>query len=146
MKPSLLFIALAFTLSYHFSVGAQLTATPAKNSIKLTPAYTALALRKVEIEIEKARLLTMYKERHPVILSKQAYLTALNREMAELSQVGEDKVERLTEAFGALLLRKVEAQVELENMLTMYMPDYPDVKNKKAELAAMREEVERRLK
>jgi uncharacterized protein involved in exopolysaccharide biosynthesis len=146
MKRSLLFIALAFTLLYPFSVCAQLTATPAKNSIQLTPAYTALALRKVEIEIEKARLLTMYKERHPVILSKQAYLTALNREMAELSQVGEDKVERVTEAFGALLLRKVEAQVELENMLTMYMPDYPDVKNKKAELAAMREEVERRLK
>lgn len=62
---------------------------------KATPAWGALAGRKAGLEAEIQNLLTQYKEAHPDVVAKKAELEAVKREMKQIEDSAEAKIEQL---------------------------------------------------
>jgi uncharacterized protein involved in exopolysaccharide biosynthesis len=65
--------------------------------------------------------------------------------MEAMRKVGRDNVSKLSSAYGNLVLSKVALEVELEGLLSSVTPEHPEVQKKKAELAALRREIEKIL-
>lgn len=62
---------------------------------KATPAWGALAGRKAGLEAEIQNLLTQYKEAHPDVVAKKAELEAVKREMKQIEDSANAKIEQL---------------------------------------------------
>ena len=60
---------------------------------KQTLAYVELVKRKAELESQREQLMTVYKARHPDVLSKQAEISTVQRSMDEMLTESKGKVE-----------------------------------------------------
>jgi uncharacterized protein involved in exopolysaccharide biosynthesis len=124
----------ALTLLLTTSLAAPAAAPQSRDELKSAPAYGALVARRAAVESELAGLLESYTPAHPLVAGRRAELRVIRRELKQLAAVSP---RRLTAAYGDLLLRKVALEVELHNLLNLFTPQHPDVKLKRAELAAV---------
>jgi len=128
------FVALTLLVSTAAFAPAGAQSPAARDAVKASPAYGALVGRRVTVEVALAELLESYTPGHPAVARRRAELQIIEREMAKLGAV---RPRRLTEAYGDLLLRKINTEVELRELLATLTPSHPDVKRKRVELAAV---------
>lgn len=143
-----LFATLAFTIAVSFvTVGsAPQSAGGFTNNPKATPAYAVLVLRKAVVAADLADLSSKLTSSSVGVGDKQFELNAISREMERIQNVAQDSVPKLSNTYGNLILSKVALEVELNGLLNNYTPEYPDVKKKRVELAALEREIENLLK
>ena len=116
------------------------------NDPKTTPAYAVLVLRKATVEADLADLSSKLTGGSMDVRAKRWELDAISREMERMQNVSRDSVPRLSDAYGNLILSKVALEVEMQGLLNSYTPEHPDVKKKRAKLAALEREIENLLK
>ena len=92
----------------------------AKNSM---PAFEELALHEAKIKSELNQLLLEFMPEAQEVLIKRFELHLTRLEMAKISAMPESKKPLLTFVFGKLLVRKVEAETELQNTIANYEID-----------------------
>ncbi len=113
---------------------------------KASPAYAVLVLRKVSVEADLADLSSKLTDGSMDVRAKRFELNAISREMSRMQTVARGRVPKLSNAYGNLILSKVALEVELNGLLNNYTAEYPDVKKKRAEIAALEREIENLLK
>ena len=143
-----LFAALALTIAASFVAAgsAPQSAGGLDNEPKATPAYGVLVLRKAAVEAELADLSSKLTDGSMDVRAKRFELNAIGREMERMRNVARDSVPKLTNTYGNLILSKVALEVELNGLLNNYTSEYPAVKKKRVELAALAREIENLLK
>ena len=77
---------------------------------------------------------------------KRSELRAITREMDRMRAVEKSRVCKLSQTFGALILSKVDLEVELNDVLVRLTPQHPEVTKKRIELAALQREIENVLR
>lgn len=143
-----LFAALALTIAAAFVAAASVPQSAGEftNDPKTTPAYSVLVLHKAAIEADLADLSSKLTNDSMGVRAKRFELDAISREMERMRSVAHESVPKLSNAYGNLILSKVALEVELNGLLNNYTPEYPDVKRKRAELAALEREIDNLLK
>ncbi len=108
--------------------------TPAKpiaNSVKSSPAYAELLLRRTERESELEEFALDYTDEFPKVQEIKFELGLINKEMVRVLEVNASDSAKLTLALGKLLVRKTEIQTDLWNLQKQYNADHPEVKRAK---------------
>ena len=101
---------------------------PEQQSFRASPAYAELVLRRTEVTSNLESLLIDYTDEFPKVKELRQTLVLLDRESARLSKVKANDLGRLTLALGKLIVRKVELEVDVLNLLRTYKEEHPDVK------------------
>lgn len=110
-------------------VAAQKSATnSSEQTIKSSPAFAELILRKTERESELEEFLIDYTEEFPKVKELKFELILLQNALDKISAVNASESGRLTLALGKLMVRKVEIGVDLWNLKRQYNDDHPEVK------------------
>jgi hypothetical protein len=113
------------------------------DSADRSEAYLMVAASRARAEAEMANALNHLTSTHPDVPPKQYKLDFLAAAMKEMSKIQGSNVSALDRGFGLLVLRRVEIETELRSMLDSFTPDFPDVVEKRAELAAHQRLLER---
>ncbi|MDQ3804769.1 MAG: hypothetical protein M3416_13175 [Acidobacteriota bacterium] len=100
-----------------------------------TPAYRILTAREAAAAAELEKMLTMYTPSFPGVRSKQFELDILRREEARMVLTAPERLDRLSAAYGDMVLRRVALEVEVRDVLTMYKPRHPIVREKLSALS-----------
>jgi len=96
-----------------------------------SPAFAELLLRRTELEAGLDSLLIDYTEDFPKVLESRQGLLYIERESLRLSRVKPPDASKLTLALGKLIVRKIELELDLWNLLRTYKDEHPDVKRAK---------------
>lgn len=97
-------------------------------SLKSSPAYAEILLRKTEREAQLEEFLIDYTEEFPKVKEIKYELELLQKQMDKISSLSASDAPKLTLALGKLLVRKTELEIELWNLLRQYNGDHPEVK------------------
>lgn len=97
-------------------------------SIKASPAYAEVLLRKTELKSELESLTDDYTEQNPKIIDIRFELTGLDKAIDRLYSVKASEMSKLTLALGKLLVRKADLETDLLRLQRSYSKDHPDVK------------------
>ncbi|MDQ3062205.1 MAG: hypothetical protein M3R14_04990 [Acidobacteriota bacterium] len=108
-----------------------IAAKPNAQTIKSSPAYAELLLRKTERESELEEFLLDYTEEFPKVKEIKFELGLLNKEMDKILAVNTTESGKLTLALGKLIVRKIELETDLWNLRRQYDNDHPEVKRAK---------------
>ncbi|MBA3784374.1 MAG: hypothetical protein H0X15_02375 [Acidobacteria bacterium] len=103
----------------------------AAQTIKSSPAYAEVLLRKTERESELEEFLLDYTEEFPKVKEIKFELGLLNKEMNRILAVNSAESGKLTLALGKLIVRKIELETDLWNLRRQYNDDHPEVKRAK---------------
>lgn len=109
------------------------TAGPAEN-VRSSPAFAEILLRRTEMEAEVESLVLEYTDEFPKVKELRQGILLLNKESDRLFKVTPEKADSLTLALGKLMVRKVEAEVDLWRPQQSYADGHPDVKRAKRRL------------
>jgi len=129
----ILFIA-AFVLSipmFSFAQTKPKPSAPAANSVKTSPAYAEVLLRKTELLSELESLLIDYTEEFPKVKALRFESGALQKELDRLLAANVADPSRLSAALGKLMVRKCELAAELWSLQIQFNDQHPDVKRAK---------------
>ena len=99
--------------------------------IAATPAYAELLLKKTEVQSELESLSLDYTDEFPKLKEGRQVALLLDRDIARISRVKSSDVGKLTEALGKLMIRRIELETDLLNLLRNYKDEHPDVKRAK---------------
>lgn len=94
-----------------------------------TAAYAEIALRRAEVEADLEALLVDYTDDFPKVKELKFALTRIDAEVARLKAM--KAVDRGTSALGKLMVRKVEAEIELWKLQESYADEHPEVRRAK---------------
>lgn len=97
-------------------------------SIKASPAYAEVLLRKTELKADLESLLADYTEQNPKIIDIRYELTELDKAIDRLYSVKPSELSKLTLALGKMLVRKATLETDLLRMGRSYNKDHPEVK------------------
>ena len=111
-----------------------ISAKPGAQTIKSSPAYAELLLRKTERAAELEELLLDYTEEFPRVKQIRFELNLIQKEMDKVSAVNVAEAGKLSLALGKLLVRKIELEVDLWNLKIQYNDDQADVKRAKRKI------------
>lgn len=109
------------------------TAGPAEN-VRSSPAFAEILLRRTEFEAEVESLILEYTDEFPKVKELRQGILLLNKESDRLFKVKPEKADSLTLALGKLMVRKVEAEVDLWRLQQSYADGHPDVKRARRKL------------
>ncbi len=128
-----IFFLSAFIVLSFFCVCAQnapktVSAKASENSIKSSPAYAELLLRKVERESELEEFALDYTDEFPRVKEIKFELNLLNQEMNRILVVKAADSSKLTLALGKLMVRKTEMGTDLYKLHQQYTDERPEVK------------------
>ncbi|MEQ1765043.1 MAG: hypothetical protein ABL984_18095 [Pyrinomonadaceae bacterium] len=102
---------------------------PIAQASKATAAYAEVALKRADVEAELESLLVEYTDEFPKVKELKYALTRVDAEGARLASIKSG--DRATAALGKLMVRKVEADVELWKVQQDYADNHPDVRRAK---------------
>jgi hypothetical protein len=138
-----LFGVLALTITASFAAAGSVPQSTGDfpNDPKASPAYAVLVRRKAAVEADLADLSSKLTANSRDVRAKRFELSALGRAAERMQKIGRGNVPKLSSAYGNLILSKVALEVELNELLSSYTPEYPDVKKKQVELAALEREI-----
>ena len=145
MKRLLAVLALT-ALASHAAFGFQQAAAATQGDAKTTDAYILLALRRAAVAAQQERLAEMYTGSYPSAESTRFELAVLSREMEAMLGLDKSRLPRLSNGYGTMILRKVQLEVGLRDLLLSFTSDHPDVKAQRAELNALEREIENILR
>jgi len=100
-------------------------------SSKATAAYAEIALRRADVEAELESLLVEYTDEFPKVRELKYSLTRVDAEVARLAAIKPAERDRATSALGKLMVRKVEAELELWKLSQDYADNHPEVRRAK---------------
>lgn len=130
--PFLLAICL-FSLNGYGQTTSKPKPTPAtqtvSNSVKSSPAYAEVLLRKVELESDLESLLVSYKEDFPKVKEVNFELALIKNDLQIL--IGQADTSKLTLALGKLMVRKDALETDYWALQSKYGDEHPDVKRAK---------------
>jgi len=98
---------------------------------KATAAYAEVALKRADVEAELESLLVEYTDEFPKVKELRFALARIDAEATRLGSIKAADWERATAALGKLMVRKVEAEIELWKVQQDYADAHPDVKRAK---------------
>jgi uncharacterized protein involved in exopolysaccharide biosynthesis len=156
---SVLLIAVSFQISYgqkskrktqknaQQQAQTQTAAQPPfqEGSTKSSAAYIELVNRKVEVEADYKELLVDYTEENPKVKIKKAELTSLNLEMAKINMMDASMIPKLTMSFGKLLLRKIDLEKNVSELLLKFSEEHPSVIKAKEKVQVLEQEIQKIL-
>ena len=145
MKRFLVALALSVAAS-SVVVGGEPQSAQGSIVPETTPAYAVLVLRRAALEADLAELSELFTSGHPRIGSKRLELHAISLEMKRMLAVNQSRTAKLSSSVGSLILSKVALAVELNDLVSRFTSDHPDVKKKSVELAALEREIENILR
>lgn len=142
MKLKIFFVILAipalagisFSQKKSSPVTSKTPSPAAADSVKSSPAFAEVLLRKTELQGEMESLLVEYTEEYPKIKEARFQLAAIQKDIDRLLAVKPADVSKLTQALGKLLLRKIELETDLWALRAKYDDEHPDVKRAKRKL------------
>ncbi len=105
-----------------------------EDAIKSSAAYAEVLLRKAEVEATIEDLLVTYTEKYPKLQQLRYEAEKLNQELNRLRSLDPNQSSKLTLALGRLIVRKVEAEVELWALLQQYGEEHELVKRARKKL------------
>lgn len=103
----------------------------AVETLKSSPAFAEIILRRTELRAEIESLLISYTEEFPKIKGIRLELDVLNRELNRLLLVKPAESQKLTFALGKLIVRKAEIEADYSSLQTRYGDEHQDVKRAK---------------
>ena len=119
------------------------TSSSNTQAVKSSPAFAELLLRKTELTAELENFLADYTEEFPKVKELRFELDLLTRELNRVLSVNTADAAKLSPALGKLMLRKIELETDVWNLLKQYNDEHPDVKQAKRKVevfeAAIRE-------
>jgi hypothetical protein len=132
IRFSYLFVLLLFTTA----VFAQ-KQTPAQNAIlaadavRGSAAYAEVLLKRTDLESELESILLDYTEEFPRVKELKYTLSVLQRDTDKILATKASDAGRLTQALGKLIVRRVDLETDLWELLQSYKDEHPDVKRAK---------------
>lgn len=111
-----------------------------------TQAYRMLYAHKVAAESELEKMLNMYTRSFPAVLSKQYELDLIARETARMIAIESGQLGRLSATYGDMVLRRIALEVEVRDVLSLYTPRHPTVREKLSALSKVERETAEHLR
>ena len=99
--------------------------------VKATAAFAEVALKRTDFEAELEALLVDYTDEFPKVKELKYALTTIEAESARLMAIKPSERGKATSALGKLMVRKVEAEVDLWKLQSDYADTYPEVRRAK---------------
>lgn len=124
----MVFLLIAVTA---FASAVALAQRPTSNGdrkLQSTPAYAEVLLKETEIRSEIEVLAGDYTEEFPKLKELRFALAAVQREKGKLLNTPPAEIEKLTLAVGKLIVRKVDAEMDLWRLQQSLADSHPDVK------------------
>lgn len=103
----------------------------ADQGFKATAAYAEIALKRADVEAELESLLVEYTDEFPKVRELKYTLTRIDAEAIRLVAIKAADRERATAALGKLMVRKVDAEIDLWKLSQDYADAHPEVKRAK---------------
>lgn len=110
------------------AAGQSKASAASDQKLRSTPAYAEVLLRETELRADVEALLADYTEEYPKVKESRFALDIVEREKARLLLTKPAEAEKLTLALGKIVVRKVDAEVELWRLLQSLADGHPDVK------------------
>lgn len=111
--------------AFAFAANAQKEA-PA--SIKSSPAYAEVLLRKTELMADLDAFSGDYTDTNPKVVEARAELASIDRSLDRLLAVKPTDTARLTEALGRLMVKKASLDADLARLSRNYNKEHPEVR------------------
>ena len=121
-------LALGVLIISLLSVAAQDRKITPDSSVRSSPAYAEILLRRTDILSDLDAFSASYTESNPKILDLRAELNALDKEAERIAVVRAADTGKLTLALGKLIVRKAALEAEVVRLTRSYSKDHPDVK------------------
>lgn len=99
--------------------------------LRSTPAYSEVLLKETELKAEVESLLGEYTEEFPKVKEARFALGLIQKEKAKLLTTAPAESEKLTLSLGKIMVRKVDAEVELWRLQQSLADGHPEVKRAK---------------
>jgi hypothetical protein len=100
-------------------------------ALRSTAAYSEVLLRETELKAEVESLAGEYTDEYPKVKESRFALGLIQKEKARLLTTNPAEAEKLTLSLGKLMVRKVDADVELWRLQQSLADNHPDVKRAK---------------
>jgi hypothetical protein len=100
-------------------------------ALRSTPAYSEIVLKETELRAEVEALLGEYTEEYPKLKESRFALDLVKKEKARLLTTVPTESEKLTFSLGKIMVRKVDAEVDLWRLQQSLADSHPDVKRAK---------------
>jgi hypothetical protein len=139
-------VALAVVISSSAAYAQQASLNPSQIDPKTTPAYSMLIQRKVKVQAELEGLLGEYDGEWPRAKQLKFEFDVLKIEMKKMTEVEESRLSKFTSGYGALILRKVALNAEIQMLLLEEGSDWPEVKQKQRELELLDKEIQKLMR
>ena len=135
MRCSRLLLPLVFMIASGFVLGQTqpktVSAPPSAQAAKATAAYAEVALKRADVEAELEALLIDYTDDFPKVKELKYELSRIEGESVRLNAIKAAERDKATAALGKLMVRKVEAEVDLWKVQQDYADAHPEVKRAK---------------
>lgn len=105
--------------------------TPAADAVRSSPAFAEVLLKRTELESELESLLLDYTDEYPRVKEIRYSLTVLKRDMDKIAATKPADTGKLTLALGKLMIKRMELETDLWELLQTYKDEHPDVKRAK---------------
>jgi hypothetical protein len=117
----------------------------AKSSVHTTLAYAEVFAQKVETEADLKVLSVDMAEGAPQILEKKLFRDFLQREIEWLEKLPPASHPKMTLAFGKMIVRKVQAEVDQKMLADNYADSHPLIKKARARFTIYQDEINKLL-
>ncbi len=114
-----------------FSQAANPVNTAAADAVRSSPAFAEVLLKRTELESELESLLLDYTDEYPRVKEIRYSLTVLKRDMDKIAATKPADTGKLTLALGKLMIKRMELETDLWELLQTYKDEHPDVKRAK---------------
>lgn len=131
---SRLFFAAVASAAFAAAAFGQSASKADTQSVKSSPAYAEIVLRRTEMEAELESFLVEYTDEYPKVRELRQGMLYLGAESDRLLKIRPEKASALTLALGKLIVRKVDAEMELWRLQQGFADGHPDVKRAKRKL------------
>lgn len=132
VRPLLLAILLLFTtVVFAQKQPPTQNADQAAYAVRGSAAYAEVLLKKTDLESELESLLLDYTDEFPRVKELKHSLSVLQRDADKILATKASDAGRLTQALGKLIVRRVDLETDLWELLQSYKEEHPDVKRAK---------------
>ena len=106
-------------------------AQPDLQSVKASPAYSEILLRKTELQADLESQLLDYTEDYPKVQDARYEISLIDADVSRILALRPADAPKLTLAVGKLIVRKAQLGTELWRLRKQYKEDHPEVKRAK---------------
>lgn len=124
-----IFIAISIIFAagvYSFAQNSAPADTPL--SIKSSPAYAEILLRKTELQADIDAFGADYTEASAKMIELRAELASIDRSLEKVFTVRPSETGRLTQGLGKLIVKKAALDADLDRLLRRYSKEHPETR------------------